>query len=32
MRGGEKALEPICAAYPGADLFTLLHVRASIVG
>jgi glycosyltransferase involved in cell wall biosynthesis len=26
MRGGEKALEPICAAYPGADLFTLFHV------
>jgi glycosyltransferase involved in cell wall biosynthesis len=30
MRGGEKALEPICAAYPGADLFTLLHVRGSV--
>ena len=30
MRGGEKSLEPICAAYPDADLFTLLHVRGSV--
>ena len=30
MRGGEKALEPICAAYPAADLFTLLHLRGSV--
>jgi glycosyltransferase involved in cell wall biosynthesis len=30
MRGGEKALEPICAAYPDADLFTLLHVPGSV--
>jgi glycosyltransferase involved in cell wall biosynthesis len=30
MRGGEKALEPICAAYPGADLFTLFHVPGSV--
>jgi glycosyltransferase involved in cell wall biosynthesis len=29
MRGGEKALEPICAAYPAADLFTLVHVPGS---
>ena len=30
MRGGEKALEPVCAAYPGADLYTLLHVPGSV--
>jgi glycosyltransferase involved in cell wall biosynthesis len=30
MRGGEKALEPICAAYPGAELFTLVHNRGSV--
>ena len=30
MRGGEKALEPICAAYPGADLFTLLHIPGTV--
>ena len=30
MRGGEKALEQICALYPDADLFTLLHVPGSV--
>ncbi|MEK6630958.1 MAG: glycosyltransferase [Acidobacteriota bacterium] len=30
MRGGEKALEAICLAFPEADLFTLLHVRGSV--
>jgi glycosyltransferase involved in cell wall biosynthesis len=30
MRGGEKALELICRAYPAADLFTLFHVRGSV--
>ena len=30
MRGGEKALEPICAEYPAADLFTLLHVPGTV--
>ncbi len=30
MRGGEKSLEPICATYPDADLFTLLHVPGSV--
>ncbi len=26
MRGGEKVLDAICARFPDADLFTLLHV------
>ena len=30
MRGGEKALEAICLAFPDADLFTLLHVPGSV--
>jgi glycosyltransferase involved in cell wall biosynthesis len=30
MRGGEKVLEGLCALYPTADLFTLLHVRGSV--
>ena len=30
MRGGEKALEPICRALPDADLFTLVHVPGSV--
>jgi glycosyltransferase involved in cell wall biosynthesis len=30
MRGGERALEEICAGYPGADLFTLLHLRGTV--
>ena len=25
MRGGEKCLEEVCALYPDADLFTLIH-------
>ncbi len=29
MRGGEKVLEALCEAYPGADLFTLIHVPGS---
>lgn len=30
MRGGEKVLEAICAIYPDAEIFTLLHVRGSV--
>ena len=30
MRGGEKALEVICERFPGAELFTLLHVPGSV--
>jgi glycosyltransferase involved in cell wall biosynthesis len=30
MRGGEKVLEAVCAIYPQADLFTLLHVPGSV--
>ena len=30
MRGGERVLEVICERYPGADLFTLLHVSGSV--
>jgi glycosyltransferase involved in cell wall biosynthesis len=30
MRGGEKALEVLCERFPGAELFTLIHVRGSV--
>lgn len=30
MRGGEKVLEMLCEAYPGADLLTLFHVPHSV--
>jgi glycosyltransferase involved in cell wall biosynthesis len=30
MRGGEKALEQIAALFPGADVFTLVHVAGSV--
>jgi glycosyltransferase involved in cell wall biosynthesis len=30
MRGGEKVLEVLCERYPGAELFTLLHVPGSV--
>jgi len=30
MRGGEKCLEVLCAMYPEADIFTLLHNREEI--
>ncbi|HKY19972.1 MAG TPA: glycosyltransferase [Vicinamibacterales bacterium] len=30
MRGGEKVLELLCQAYPGADLLTLFHVPGSV--
>jgi glycosyltransferase involved in cell wall biosynthesis len=30
MRGGEKVLEGLCALYPDADVFTLLHNRGSV--
>lgn len=30
MRGGEKALEVLCELYPGAELFTLVHVPGSV--
>lgn len=30
MRGGEKVLEAICELYPGAPIFTLLHVPGQV--
>ena len=30
MRGGEKVLEVVCGLFPGADLFTLVHVPGSV--
>jgi glycosyltransferase involved in cell wall biosynthesis len=30
MRGGEKCLEPVCAHWPNARLFTLLHVPGKV--
>jgi glycosyltransferase involved in cell wall biosynthesis len=30
MRGGEKVLEVLCGLYPGASLFTLVHVPGSV--
>ena len=30
MRGGERVLEALCGLYPGADIFTLCHVRGSV--
>ena len=30
MRGGEKVLEVLCERYPGAEMFTLLHVPGSV--
>jgi glycosyltransferase involved in cell wall biosynthesis len=30
MRGGERVLEAVCQMYPGAEIFTLLHVRGSV--
>jgi glycosyltransferase involved in cell wall biosynthesis len=30
MRGGEKVLDAVCGLYPGADLFTLVHVPGSV--
>jgi len=30
MRGAERCLEALCDLFPGADLFTLLHVRGSV--
>lgn len=32
MRGGEKCLEVLAEIFPGADLFTLLHVPGSVGG
>jgi len=29
IRGGERVLEALCAHYPDAELFTLIHVRGS---
>ncbi|PTL35919.1 glycosyl transferase family 1 [Candidatus Methylomirabilis limnetica] len=29
MRGGERCLEALCELFPGADIFTLLHVKGS---
>lgn len=30
MRGGEKVLEALCDALPGADLYTLIHVPGAV--
>ncbi len=30
MRGGEKVLEVLCELYPGARIFTLVHVKGSV--
>ena len=30
MRGGERALEVVCERFPGAELFTLVHVPGSV--
>jgi glycosyltransferase involved in cell wall biosynthesis len=30
MRGGERVLEALCERFPGAEIFTLLHVRGSV--
>jgi glycosyltransferase involved in cell wall biosynthesis len=30
MRGGERVLEAICERFPGAELFTLIHVPGSV--
>ena len=30
MRGGEKALEVMCERFPGAELFTLVHIPGSV--
>jgi len=30
MRGGEKVLEVVCERFPGAELFTLVHVPGSV--
>lgn len=30
MRGGEKVLEALCARWPGADLYTLVHVPGRV--
>ena len=30
MRGGERCLEALCDLFPGADIFTLLHVKGSV--
>ncbi|MFQ5464672.1 MAG: glycosyltransferase [Thermodesulfobacteriota bacterium] len=30
MRGGEKVLEVLCEAFPGSEIFTLLHVPGSV--
>jgi glycosyltransferase involved in cell wall biosynthesis len=30
MRGGEKALDVVCERFPGAELFTLVHVPGSV--
>ncbi|MDH4068808.1 MAG: glycosyltransferase [Ignavibacteria bacterium] len=32
MRGGERVLESLGAMFPGADLFTLLHIKGSVSG
>lgn len=30
MRGGERALEVLCERFPGAEVFTLVHIRGSV--
>jgi glycosyltransferase involved in cell wall biosynthesis len=30
MRGGEKVLEALCGLFPGASVFTMVHVRGTV--
>ena len=30
MRGGERALEVLCERFPGAELFTLVHIPGTV--
>lgn len=30
MRGGERVLEAVCSVFPGADIFTLVHVPGAV--
>jgi len=32
MRGGERCLEAMCELFPGADIYTLLHIPGSVSG
>ncbi len=32
MRGGERCLEAMCELFPGADIYTLVHIPGSVPG